>query len=293
MTNIFGILIYLLFFFILWILIEAQSYRVRQVLIKNNKIPRSFNGFKIVFISDIHYGKLFRSKRLIRIVNRINKLEPDIIIIGGDYLDISVKSKKDLSEYLEEEIKILRKLKANQGIFTVLGNHDYYKRHESLLNAINSSTFKLLKNTKEFINIGMDNIELIGLDDLVQGKPEVNLLKENSNTFTIAISHNPDFFSDYKDLINYDIALSGHTHGGQVTFFGLYAPYTSSKYGQRYVKKIVYEGNREIILTNGIGNGILPIRFFAIPEIVEIKLCSTRSTRKMTNHCSMSNKNRI
>lgn len=272
MTNILQILIYLFAFFTLWLLIEAQTYRVRRVKIKNSKLPKSFNGFKIVFISDIHYGELFRSKRLVRIVNRINKLDPDIIIIGGDYLDISVKSKKDLSKYLDIEFEIIRKLKAKQGIFTVLGNHDYYKRRESLLDAINSSSLKLLKNTKGFINIGEDSIELIGLDDLVKGKPEVNMLKENSNNFTIAISHNPDFFSDYKNLINYDLGLSGHTHGGQVTFFGLYAPYTSSKYGQRYVKKIVYEENREIILTNGIGNGILPIRFFAIPELVEIRL---------------------
>lgn len=276
MTNIFHILIYLFVFFTLWFLIEAQTYRVRRVKIKNNKIPKSFNRFKIIFISDIHYGRLFRAKRLIKIVNRINKLDPDIIVIGGDYLDISVKSKKDLSKYLDKEIEILRKLKAKQGVFTVLGNHDYYKRRESLLDAINASSFKLLKNTKELINIGEDTIELIGLDDLDQGNPDVNILKESTNNFTIAISHNPDFFSDYKNLINYDLALSGHTHGGQVTFFGLYAPYTSSKYGQRYVKKIVYEGNREIVLTNGIGNGILPIRFFAIPEIIEIKLSGTR-----------------
>ena len=276
MTNIFHILIYLFVFFTLWFLIEAQTYRVRRVKIKNNKIPKSFNRFKIIFISDIHYGKLFRAKRLIKIVNRINKLNPDIIIIGGDYLEISVKSKKDLSKYLDIEFEILRKLKAKKGIFTVLGNHDYYKKREFLLDAINSSSFKLLKNAKEFINVGEDSIEIIGMDDLIQGNPKANMLKENSNNFTIAVSHNPDFFSDYKNLINYDLALSGHTHGGQVTFSGLYAPYTSSKYGQRYVKKIVYEGNREIILTNGIGNGILPIRFFAIPEIVEIELNATR-----------------
>ncbi|MCB2291895.1 metallophosphoesterase [Clostridium sp. CS001] len=275
MTNVFHILIFLFVFFILWILIEAQTYRVRRVKVKNSKIPKSFNRFKIVFISDIHYGKLFRAKRLIKIVNRINKLGPDIIIIGGDYLDISVKSRKDLSKYLDIEFEILKKLKAKNGIFTVLGNHDYYKKRELLLERINSSSFRLLKNAKEFINIGEDSIEIIGMDDLVQGNPKANMLKENSNNFTIAISHNPDFFSDYKKLINYDLAFSGHTHGGQVTFFGLYAPYTSSKYGQRYVKKIVYEEKREIILTNGIGNGMLPIRFFAIPEIVEIELYAT------------------
>ena len=272
MTNIFRSLTYIVLFFILWMLIEAQVYRVRRIRIKNSKIPKSFNNFKIVFISDIHYGRFFRSNRLINIVNRINKLEPDIIIIGGDYLDISVKSKKDVLKHLDKEFEVLKKLRAKLGIFTVLGNHDYFNGRDYLLNKINSSSFKLLRNTKESIDIGKDSIELIGLDDLLEGKPEVNVLEKGSNNFTIAISHNPDFFSDYKNVIGYDLGISGHTHGGQVTFFGLYAPCTSSKYGQRYLKKIVHEENRDIVLTSGIGNGMLPIRFFAIPEIVEISL---------------------
>ena len=272
MNNIFLFSIFFFLFFTIWLLIEAQVFRVRKIKIKNSKIPKSFKNFKIVFISDIHYGKFFRATRLIKVVNIINKLEADIIIIGGDYLDISVKSKRDVSKYLDKELRILRKLKARLDIFTVLGNHDYYNRRDSLLNKINSSSFKLLKNTKVFINKNEATIELIGVDDLVEGKPNINLLKTNSKNFTIAVSHNPDFFGDYKNLINYDLGLSGHTHGGQVTFFGLYAPYTSSKYGQRYIKKLVQEKYRNIILTNGIGNGMLPIRFFAIPEIVEIKL---------------------
>lgn len=276
MTN---ILIYLFLFFSLWILIEAQVYRVRRIKIKNDKIQKSFNDFKIVFISDIHYGRFFRANRLIRIVNRINKLEPSIIIIGGDYLDISVKSKADVSKYLDREFKILKKLKAKLGVFTVLGNHDYFTRRVSLLNEINSSSFTLLKNSKEIINMGENSIELIGVDDLVEGNPKINMFKENNKNFTIAISHNPDFFSDYKNLINYDLGLSGHTHGGQVTFFGLYAPYTSSKYGQKYVKKMVYEENRDIVVTYGIGNGVLPIRFFATPEIVEINLKTGSRTK--------------
>ncbi|MGV8980435.1 metallophosphoesterase [Clostridium sp.] len=272
MTNIFHILTYLIIFFILWILIEAQVYRVRTINVVNNKIPKSFKNLKIIFISDIHYGKFFRAKRLINVVNRINKLEADIIIIGGDYLDISVKSKRDVSAYLNCEFEILRKIKAKVDIYTVLGNHDYYNGRDSLLNEINRSSFKLLRNTVEFINIGEDSIQLIGIDDLFEGNPKVSMLTTNSNKFTIAISHNPDFFGDYKNLINYDLGLSGHTHGGQINFFGLYAPYTSSKYGQKYLKKIVHEQNRDIVLTRGIGNGMLPIRFFAMPEILEIYL---------------------
>jgi len=272
MTNMNNILIGLFIFFTLWALIEAQVYRVRRIIIRNRKIPKGFNNFKIIFISDMHYGRGFSSKRLMNIVNKINKIKPDIIIIGGDYLDISVKSKRDVSKYLDKEIQVLKKLEAKLGIFTVLGNHDYFRGKEYLVKQLNLNSFKILKNDKELISKSGDTIEIIGIDDLLEGNPDVNVLKKTSNNFTIAISHNPDFFSDYKNVINYDLGFAGHTHGGQVTFFGLYAPYTSSKHGQMYCKKIIHEANRDILLTNGIGNGKLPIRFFAIPEIVEIDL---------------------
>ena len=132
MANIFHILTYLFILFMLWILIEAQVYRVRSINIVNHKIPKSFKEFKIVFISDIHYGKFFREKRLINVVDKINKLEADIIIIGGDYLDIAVKSKRDVSTYLDSEFEILRRIKVKVGIYTVLGNHDYYNKKDSL-----------------------------------------------------------------------------------------------------------------------------------------------------------------
>ncbi|WP_026881186.1 metallophosphoesterase [Clostridium akagii] len=279
MANILYILLYLFIFFTSWILIEGQVYKVRKTKIKNNKIKDNFDNFKIVFISDIHYGRFFRASRLISIVKMINKLDPSIIIIGGDYLDISVKSKSDVTKYLNKEFEILRRLRAQIGIFTVLGNHDYFNRRDSLLNEIKLSSFQILKNKKKVINIGKESIELIGVDDLVEGNPDVNILKKNSGSFTIAISHNPDFFSDYKNVINYDLGLAGHTHGGQVTFFGLYAPCTSSKYGQKYVKNIVHEVNRDILVTKGIGNGVLPIRFFASPEIVQINLKTGTSVK--------------
>ena len=133
MTDIYQILTYIFMFFTFWLLIEAQVYRVRRIKVASSKIPKGFKKVKIIFISDIHYGKFFRIKRLMNVVNRINKLEADIIIIGGDYLDVSVKSKRDVSVYLHEEFEILRKLKAKVGIYTVLGNHDYYNRRDALI----------------------------------------------------------------------------------------------------------------------------------------------------------------
>lgn len=273
MNTLYNILLVTAAFFVIWMLIEAQTYELYRVKLKNKKIPDSFRNFKIIFLSDIHYGRFFRADRLNKIVEKINKLNPDIIIIGGDYLDVPVKSKRNMEEYINVEFSILSKLKAQKGIYTVLGNHDYCIGKALILDKIKANSFKLLLNNKEIIYIGKDAIELIGLDDLIEGKPAINMLKEKSKRFSIIISHNPDFYSKYEKNINYDLGLSGHTHGGQVTFFGLYAPYTSSKYGQRYVKRrLIEKENGTIIISRGIGNGALPIRFFAKPDFVEVTL---------------------
>lgn len=269
---IYTIIIFFIFIFTVWMLIEGQSYEIKRIKIRNDKIPKSFRNFKIIFLSDIHYGKFFKTNRLIEVVNEINRLEPDIVIIGGDYLDIPVESKRNMKKYIDIEFSILSKLKAKRGIYTVVGNHDYFLGKALIMEQLESNSFKLLLNDKEKICIGNDYIEIIGIDDLLEGKPNTSLLKEDSKSFSIAVSHNPDFFGKFKNAINYDLGLSGHTHGGQVTFFGLYAPYTSSKYGQKYIRKVIKEGNRTILVSYGIGNGSLPIRFFAKPDFLEITL---------------------
>jgi hypothetical protein len=91
------------------------------------------------------------------------------------------------------------------------------------------------------------------------------------NDFVILVSHTPDFAENLKtDKI--DLMLSGHTHGGEVTFFGLWAPYIPSDYGQKYRTGIIKTDKTTVLVSNGIGNTFLPIRFFARPQINIIDL---------------------
>lgn len=260
--------IVLISFGLLWILIEPQLFIVKKINIKSKKINKSL---KIVFISDIHYGTYYLGSRLKRIVSKINNLNPDLILIGGDYIENTKKSKFN-KELLDRLFLELSKLKAKNGVITALGNHDYYLRENMTLMLENMKKNKiiLLKNKTLQLNFENEKIFIHGIDDLFEGTIDINSLKINKDYFNIVLSHNPEFHEKYN--IYFDLGLSGHTHGGQINLFGLYAPHTGLKYGQKYVKRINIKENSIIVTTKGLGCSILPIRFFAVPEIIEVNL---------------------
>lgn len=251
---------------LLWSLIEAQLFKVKTITLKNNKIKQKI---KIAFITDIHYGNYFYKSRLRNIVSSVNDLKADIIIIGGDYLDFGKKSKFN-RVMLDRLFSELSNLKAKYGILTVLGNHDYYlgKDMKFLLDNLKENNITLLKNETLKIKVNDELIAFHGVDDLLQGKINIDKLQADSSRLNITISHNPDFYEEFHCC--YDVGLSGHTHGGQVTLFGLYAPVTESKYGQKYTKTVNKNKNSTIITSKGLGCSMFPIRFCAVPEIVEL-----------------------
>jgi len=253
---------------LVWILVEPQLYKVKQISLDSEKINKKI---KVVFISDLHYGNYYYKLRLKKIVESVNKLEADFIIIGGDYIDNSKRSKfnKNLLDTLFKELHFL---KAEMGVITVLGNHDYYleKNMNSLIEFFKDNNITLLKNDTLELNLGDNKVLIHGVEDLLRGVINVDRLKIDMNYLNILVSHNPDFYEEFK--LDFDIGLSGHTHGGQVNLFGLYAPITESKYGQKYVKCLNKKGNSTIITTKGLGCSMFPIRFFAVPEIIELEI---------------------
>ena len=264
--RLFYYLIILMAICLLWSLIEAQLYTVKKIEIKSGKIN---SEIKIVFISDMHYGYYYTSSRLRRIIDSINNLTPDIILIGGDYLYNGKKSKLKI-KFVEELFSQLPYLKSKNGIFTVIGNHEYNLNGDIglILKNIRKSKITLLKNDTYEVRLKNESILIHGVDDFQEGHADVQKLKIDKEHLNIVISHNPDFFQSCN--IDFDIGLSGHTHGGQVNLFGILAPITESKYGQKYIKTVNKMGNSIIITTKGLGCTNFPIRFFSMPEIIEL-----------------------
>ncbi len=244
-------------------LIEPYWIETKEVKIQSDQIPAQFDGKKIVFLSDIHSGPNFSQERVDSLVNQVNAMDPDLILLGGDYID-------DDSEYIQPTFASLSKLKAPLGVYAVLGNKD---PQDYTLNAIPQYGITYIGNKGTWIEENGSRIRLGGVGDYNNGAQIQSATTSvvTPQDFVILLTHNPDYFPKVNKS-KVDLVLSGHTHGGQVTFFGLWAPTTHSDYGNKYRTGVINEKNSTLIVSNGIGTTILPLRFFARPQIILIEL---------------------
>ena len=254
----------------LYALLEPYMLRVSKTTISSKDIPESFNGTRVVFVSDIQHGPWFSIQRVTELVTKINALKPDIIFLGGDYVD------KD-EKYIDPVFKELSKLQAPLGVYAVLGNHDHWEGTVHSQTSMQKAGITYIDNKGLWISKNDERIRVGGVGDLWENIQmiEPTISEASSNDFVILVSHNPDYASKLKtDKI--DIMLSGHTHGGQVTLFGIWAPYVPSEFGQKYRTGLIDTGHTKLLVSTGVGTFILPVRFFAPPEINLITLQSSQ-----------------
>lgn len=246
--------------------IEPYWIQIKKIKIDDNDIPDSFKEFKIIFLTDIHHGPYFSINRVKKVVKKVNKLKPDIVLLGGDYVHRDEK-------YIKPCFNECAKIKAKFGIFGVLGNHDHWENAVLTKESMKSAQISLLDNIGYWIQINNEKIKIGGVGDFWEDKQDISATIDDvfENDFVILVSHNPDYAESIKTK-KVDIMLSGHTHGGQVTLFGLYAPVLPSRYAQKYRTGIVENPNIMVIISNGIGTISPPVRFFCRPQIVELIL---------------------
>lgn len=246
-----------------YMFIEPYLIETKEITIESSQIPSQFDGKKIVFISDIHEGFFFDQQRTQNLVSQVNALDPDLILLGGDYVDGD-------SEDVKPVFQALNNLKAPLGVYAVLGNKD--PQYLSL-KTIGQTNITYIGNKGTWIQSNGARIRVGGVGDYNNGVqiPNATTSVVTPQDYVILLSHNPDYFPKV-DKSKVDLVLSGHTHGGQVTFFGLWAPSTHSDYGNKYRTGVIKEANSTLVVSNGIGTTILPMRFFARPQIIVITL---------------------
>ena len=245
-----------------YMFIEPYWIETKEITIKSDQIPANFDSKKIVYISDIHAGPYYSTERVESLVSQVNNLHPDLILLGGDYV-----SGEDT--YINSTFESLSKLQAPLGIYAVLGNTD--PQYYSWMALDNSTNIIDIGNMGDWVGNSNGKIRIGGLGaDNDRQDIDDAVGNASASDFVILLKHEPDYFTKVnKSMV--DMVLSGHTHGGQVTFFGLWAPYLPSN-GTKYVSGEFEEGNSTLIVSNGIGTVGLPIRFFARPQIIVITL---------------------
>lgn len=267
--------ILLLFLVCLYLYYENNYLQVSNYTIESDKIPKDFNKFKIVHISDFHNTKSKKLKD--NLIKEIKNNKPNIIALTGDLIDAN---KTDI----DIVISFIKKINNIAPIYYVTGNHeasinDYDELKEKLENnkviVIDDNVEKLKVNDKEINIIGINDPQMSHNDysqDSVIVKDKLNLIQYNKNNFSILLSHRPELIKTYAEY-SFDLVLSGHAHGGQIRIpfiGGLVAP--NQGLFPRYTSGIYEMVNTKMIVSRGIGNSILPFRINNRPELVVIEL---------------------
>lgn len=252
-------------------LIEPGRLVVHQQTIQIANWPSELNGLKVAVLSDIHVDNWFVNERKVRtIVERTNQLQPELIVILGDYMS----GKGMVKRQVEPRVfaPILKELRAPLGIYSVLGNHDWWYDGERVRQELEQNGIKVLENETAQINARNRSLWLVGLSDLWTRSQRINETVEKvpQGEPIIALAHNPDIFPRLP--MHVPLLLAGHTHGGQVRFPFIGTVVQSSDLGDRYSRGHVIENNHHLFVTSGIGTSILPVRFGVTPEIVLLTL---------------------
>jgi len=252
---------------------------VKEVTFCSPNLPESFEGFRIVHISDLHLEYWKDTILISKIVEIINSQNSDIVAFTGDLVHFRTSELDGFEE-------ILSRIKAKYGVFSVLGNHDYgtyvkwksvMEQAENLLDLhqrIEKMNWILLNNEHVFISNGTDLIALIGVENDGEGRfagsgdLKKAMMGAGIANFKILLTHNPSHWRREVLDTDIDLTLAGHSHGMQFAIGKLsFATLRYKEWGGMYL-----DGNQGLYVNLGIGNVGIPFRFGALPEITVISL---------------------
>ena len=260
----------------IWTLWGNIALEVNEYEIVSDRIPEAFAGFRIAQVSDLHnkdFGEGYG--QLLTLLSQIN---PDIIVVTGDLIDSRQTDLDVALEFAWQAGKIAR-------VYYVSGNHEArVPEYEDLKTGLVKAGVVILENQKVQITREGESITLMGIDDpsfqedYLFGDSEsvarqaIEDLKNESDGYTVLLSHRPELFDLYVDT-GIDLVFSGHAHGGQfrLPFIGgQVAP--NQGFFPKYDAGQFTEDNTTMIVSRGVGNSIIPIRFNNRPEIVLVTL---------------------
>ena len=260
LLSIFGILLYSRY--------VATSGLITKEYVITTDIADSYDGFKIVHFSDLHYGRIITDQELKIISKEINLINPDIVVFTGDLIDDSI----DIDNFNDEKlISFLSSIKAKYGKYAVRGNHDYVVYADKIKNLFADAGVTYLENSYDILyNESNDKIFIGGLDTSFYDKDDLDktLTYQDENiSYKIILTHEPDISDEIVSKDNtINLILAGHSHNGQVRlpFIGaLTTPEKAKKYYDNYYKI----QNTDLYVSSGIGVSKVDFRLFNRPSI--------------------------
>lgn len=244
----------------------AEPYRlsVEQQTIRLRRLPRSLDGLRIVQLSDIHHSPFTGSEQIKHAVETANSLAPDIIALTGDYVSHE-------RNYAAPCAEMLGRLRARYGVYAVLGNHDHWTDAPLITDLFRAEGIRVLVNEGMRFEQRGAAFWLAGVDDTMVGLEDLPLALAGArdDEMKLLLAHNPIILRRAARA-RVDLVLSGHTHGGQVTWRS--ERNASGRPRRRLLRGLGSRADTQIYVTRGLGTSVLPIRYGCPPEVSCLEL---------------------
>lgn len=259
--------------YLFWLAVACWGVFVRRRWVKEIEIevpivglPRAFDGYRIVHLSDLHIGSLTPRSAAEKWVARTNAKKPDLVAITGDMVTSGMAFHDDIAE-------LIGALEAKDGVCVAMGNHDYFGDGEPLARLLREKGARILRNEGWVIEREGESLYVAGVDDNWSRRDDVTkaLASRRPNETTVLLAHDPSMFAEAQQA-GVELTLSGHTHGGQVAMPFFANKISLAQLTHEHFLGLYRTGKSAIYVNAGLGTTGPPLRLGVPPEIAVLVL---------------------
>jgi hypothetical protein len=252
--------------------IEPSWVEVSHVPLKLPHLPRAFSGFRLLQISDIHAGYWMTPERFASIVDLIKEQSPDLVAVTGDVI-LAYGGMPDDQPALDEFGKVFKQIADDYETIAVLGNHDYWYDADKVRSVLERAGARVLMNSVHSLERRGERLHIAGVDDIYENQDDLGAVLSAlpQDGGAILLAHEPDFADISAATGRFDLQISGHSHGGQVSL-PVIGPLVLPHLGRKYPSGLYKVGDMYQYTNRGVGMTMPTIRFNCRPEITVFTL---------------------
>ncbi len=251
---------------------KPELFDLVNVNVKINDLPFTFNNYRIINLTDIHLGQWISPEYLNGVTDYVNSLNPDMITLTGDYVSYILEG------YEDDLLDSFKKLKAKDGKFAVLGNHDHWAGADEIREILKQSDIVDLSNDVYTLEKKGEKLNISGVDSLTVGADDFDKVLEKlpNDGASILLVHEPDFAEISSKTNRFDLQMSGHSHGGQLVIPGVKTTPFRCSYSIKYPVGAYKVKNMIQYTSKGLGTNSFWLRINCKPEITQFYLKTTK-----------------
>ena len=251
---------------------KPELFDLVNVDVKIKNLPFTFHNYRIINLTDIHLGQWISPEYLSGVVDYVNCLNPDMITLTGDYVSYILEG------YEDDLLDSFKRLKAKDGKFAVLGNHDHWADADEIRKILKKSNIVDLSNDVYTLEKDGEKLNISGVDSLTVGADDFDKVLEKlpSDGASILLVHEPDFAKISSKTGRFDLQMSGHSHGGQLVIPGVKTTPFRCSYSFKYPVGAYNVDNMIQYTSKGLGTNSFWLRINCKPEITQFYLKTTK-----------------